>query len=111
MAENLKLTPLALILTFPPVLKVSKPSLLWLNSAGDDSLVFNSVNDTAFTVKSNHSDFGSGWNRSDEFTLTLVTDFTTGAITGSSSARDDYVEFDYSEHYYSTANYTGKIIL
>lgn len=81
------------------------------NSAGSDRLAFNSVNGTTFTVKSNHSDLGSGWNKSDQFTMTLVTSFATGAITGSSSTRDDYVEFDYSEHCYSTANYTGKIVL
>jgi hypothetical protein len=81
------------------------------DSAGGDRQVFKTVHGTSFTVKSKNSDLGSDWNRSDEFTISLNTNVTTGAITGSSHARSDYIKFDSSEHCTSNATYTGQVVL
>lgn len=82
------------------------------DSAGGDKQAFKAVHGTSsFTVRTNNSDRGSDWNRSDDFTMTLNTNFTTGAITGSSSASSDYIEFDYSKHCNSNTTYAGKIVL
>jgi hypothetical protein len=81
------------------------------DSAGGDRQAFKIAHGTSFTVRTNNSDRGSDWNRSDEFTMTLNTNFATGAITGSSSANSDYIEFDYSKHCNSNTTYAGKIIL
>lgn len=80
---------------------------------GNDRTSFNSVDGNTFTVNTKYSESGNGSRFSGHASLTLTTDFTTGAISGYGNASVEYVDVDEDEvgSCNSTFVETGQVIL
>jgi hypothetical protein len=79
--------------------------------SGVDRNLFSSVDGNSFTVTDNVSEAGKNYSISGQASLTLTTDFTSGAITGSSDGSFEYSEDGEDGSCTATGILTGQVIL